>query len=227
MQKCYSIGANTTSVEITNMTYQKPPLELDHLAVIAPSLDEGFDYVKSELGVEVPLGGAHPKMGTHNRLMRLGENAYFEIIAIDPDAPLPETPRWFGLSKPPRRPRLGAWILRTNHIKESLAQMPLAGEPIEMSRGDLNWKISYASGALPMEGAFPLLIEWVNGTSPAKKMVDRGCALEKLVVSHPEIDVVKSALEGVMDDERIEFEYSDAPKIQAEISTPFGSKTID
>jgi hypothetical protein len=38
-------------------------------------------------------------MGTHNRLLKLGEGFYLELIAIDPQAPPPGRPRWFGLDR--------------------------------------------------------------------------------------------------------------------------------
>ncbi|WP_393939598.1 VOC family protein [Piscinibacter sakaiensis] len=53
-------------------------------------------------------GGAHPHMGTHNRLLRLGDHCYLEVIAIDPAAPPPARARWFGLDRlaPDAAPRL-------------------------------------------------------------------------------------------------------------------------
>ena len=38
------------------------------------------------LGVPMAGGGKHPLMGTHNRLIGLGD-LYLEVISIDPDAP--------------------------------------------------------------------------------------------------------------------------------------------
>src|SRR5436853_50841 len=71
--------------------------ELDHLTVIAPSLAAGVAWVRDVLGIEAPRGGAHPLMGTHNHLLRLGDDVFLEIVAVDPDAPRPSHRRWFGL----------------------------------------------------------------------------------------------------------------------------------
>jgi len=58
-------------------------LYLDHLTVAALSLDEGVAHVRRALGVEIPPGGAHPIMGTHNHLMQLGNSVFLEVIAPD------------------------------------------------------------------------------------------------------------------------------------------------
>jgi len=53
---------------------------LDHLTVAALTLEQGVEHVRRCLGVVVPSGGAHPLMGTHSSLMRLGEAVFLEII---------------------------------------------------------------------------------------------------------------------------------------------------
>lgn len=84
-------------------------LALDHITVSARSLAEGVAAVELALGVRAPVGGTHPSMGTHNHLLRLGPSLFLEIIAINPEAPAPARPRWFGLDgaswfdAPPRR----------------------------------------------------------------------------------------------------------------------------
>lgn len=72
-------------------------LQLDHLSIIAPSLADGVAHMRSCLDIDVPYGRVHPDMGTHNHLLRLGDDAYLEIIAVDPSVPPPARPRWFGL----------------------------------------------------------------------------------------------------------------------------------
>ena len=64
-------------------------LKLDHLTIIAPSLDQGLAHVRQQLGADMPPGDKHPEMGTHNRLLRLGDDVFLELIAIDPDAAAP------------------------------------------------------------------------------------------------------------------------------------------
>uniref|UniRef100_UPI0039B8CB19 VOC family protein n=1 Tax=Albidovulum sp. TaxID=1872424 RepID=UPI0039B8CB19 len=83
----------------------------DHLAVSAASLDYGARVVEAALGIGLESGGKHPFMGTHNRLLSLGPGEYLEVIAIDPEAPGPERPRWFRLDTFTGPPRLTNWVL--------------------------------------------------------------------------------------------------------------------
>ena len=71
--------------------------KLDHIVVAAHSLEQGVEYIQSELGVDIPEGGFHATMGTHNHLMQLGNEAYLELITINPNAETPKHPRWFAL----------------------------------------------------------------------------------------------------------------------------------
>ena len=64
-------------------------LTLDHLAVSAETLDAGADHIAQVLGVDLPVSGEHPLMGTHNRLTGMGDDLYFEVITINPNAPWP------------------------------------------------------------------------------------------------------------------------------------------
>ena len=98
-------------------------LELDHLVVSAEHLQEGVDWVEAQLGVTMAPGGKHAAMGTHNRLLGLGE-VYLEVIAADPDAPPPAHPRWFGLDAFRGPPRLTNWVVRVSDMDAGLALAP-------------------------------------------------------------------------------------------------------
>jgi hypothetical protein len=45
--------------------------DLDHLVVLAATLDEGAAWCEATLGVAPGAGGRHALMGTHNRLLRI------------------------------------------------------------------------------------------------------------------------------------------------------------
>ncbi|MEI7700760.1 MAG: VOC family protein, partial [Planctomycetia bacterium] len=44
--------------------------ELDHLVVTAPDLGSGIEWVEHRLECRMQPGGRHPRMGTHNALVR-------------------------------------------------------------------------------------------------------------------------------------------------------------
>ena len=62
--------------------------------------------MKYALGVEVPQVSKHDMMSTHNCVMQAGNDRFFELIAIDPEAPDPGRARWFTLDDPDTRKRL-------------------------------------------------------------------------------------------------------------------------
>ena len=43
---------------------------IDHLVIGAADLTQGIDYANECLGVDMPYGGVHEKMGTHNHLLK-------------------------------------------------------------------------------------------------------------------------------------------------------------
>src|SRR5438105_14753652 len=122
-------------------------LRLDHLAIVAPSLREGVEHVRACLDLDIPYGGAHREMGTHNHLLRLGDESYLEVIAIDPDSGPPVARRWFGLDDTvavradwDAGRRLRAWVARTDDLDAVLASHgELLGRKIRASRGDRSW----------------------------------------------------------------------------------------
>ena len=71
------------------MTKQALKTQIDHLVVVARTLDEGVAWCEATLGMTPQAGGEHEKYGTHNRLFKIATPsypmAYFEIIAINPN----------------------------------------------------------------------------------------------------------------------------------------------
>ena len=189
--------------------------------------------MKATLGATPEFGGMHPRMGTHNCLLNLGDQTYLEVIAPDPNAPKPDRPRWFGLDSLKRDspPRLAAWVARTTDIEATVAACsePL-GVVAPMSRGELNWLITVTDdGALPLGGIAPILIEWHTPTHPSANMRDSDCRLLRLELKHPEAERVESlllsiGLEGKVD--VIPLPTGSAPCLLATIQTAQGTRTL-
>lgn len=176
-----------------------PDLVPDHLVLAARDLDAGAAWLEHHLGVVLAAGGKHERMGTHNRLLSLGERFYLELIAIDPQAPSPGRPRWFGLDSlalPADRPRLIHWVARSEDIpRDTDASSETLGEILAMQRGDYRWRISVPSdGHLPGDGLVPTLIQWDVPFHPADRLPDAGCRLMKLEGFHPQPVRIRNAL---------------------------------
>ncbi|SLN39403.1 hypothetical protein PSA7680_01942 [Pseudoruegeria aquimaris] len=199
-------------------------LELDHIAVAAETLEEGVAWVEERLGVSMLPGGRHPVMGTHNRLLGLADGLYFEVIAVDPDAPRPPHARWFDLDRFEGPPRIANWILRTPDLAAACAAAgPGVGRPVALARGDLRWRMAVPDdGILPLGGAFPALIEWEGTAHPARRLAPSGLRLTRLEVRHP--DIVNLKLPG-FSDPRVAFVEGTAG-FAASFDGPDGERTL-
>ncbi len=162
---------------------------IDHLVVTAPTLASGIQYVEQALGCKMQPGGQHPRMGTHNALLKIGVCSYLEVISINPDAKPPRRKRWFELETllPETRPRLATWVMRTNDIENVTSATCLElGVVEEMSRGTLEWQITIPpDGRLPSHGIAPVVIQWKSEVHPASKLAESSVSLLQLVGHHP------------------------------------------
>lgn len=201
------------------------PLALDHIAVVGPTLDQAVDRIETALGVPMGMGGAHPDMGTYNRLLSLGGGVYLEAIAPDPGAPVPDRPRWFGLDEAPGEARLAAWIVRggaRDALPESL------GPHERLTRGDLAWDITVrADGALAFDGAAPAHIDWGAGGTPAPGLPASGCRLLRLEVVHPEAHSLLAIWPALLTLRNVRIGPGPAPGLRAEILTPHGLRFLE
>lgn len=199
-------------------------MRLDHLAIACTDLDDGAAWVEARLGVPMQAGGRHALMGTHNRLLSLGD-LYLEVIAIDPDAAPPDRARWFGLDRFTGPPRLTNWILACDDLEAECARGPAGiGAPLDLARGAYRWRMAVPQvGILPFDNTFPALIEWRGAAHPAQALTDRGVRLTHLTVTHPDAPDMADALAGRLDDPRVTIRRGTVPSITATFTTPNGT----
>lgn len=206
---------------------------IDHIVITAPSLAAGVEYVRQALGVTPQAGGEHPRMGTHNCFLKLGERVYLEVVSVNPGAPRPDRPRWFQLDELDsiRVPRLATWIVRTDDIQAAAAASPVPLGHVEpMSRGQLNWLITIPKdGSLPLQGLAPTLIQWPPETHPTNTLQDLGCSLIRLEGFHSQAEKVSDVLESI----GFEGKFSvsplppgELPYLVAHIQTPAGPRQL-
>lgn len=201
-------------------------LSLDHIAIVARTLEDGTAWAEERLGVSLLPGGTHAHFGTHNRLLGLGD-IYLEVIAKDPAAAATSRPTWFGLDDVDGPPRLGNWICASDDLDRDLKQAPDAvGPAVSLRRDALHWRITVPEdGSLPLCGAYPSLLQWGPGvTPPAQALPDSGCRLLDWQVRTPTPD----ALAGYPwpDDPRIRVVAAERPGFAARIATPAGEVTL-
>ena len=210
----------------------------DHLVIGARTLEEGVAWCEATLGITPGPGGRHTLMGTHNRLFSIASptlaRAYFEIIAIDPDADDPGRVRWYDLDAPDmksrlaRGPQLIHWVLGCTDVVQRCERLGRAGvdrgQPIAAQRqtptGLLQWRISVRDdGARLFDGALPTLIEW-GAEHPALAMPSSGVTLDRLQVAGLPMNVLEDcAAPGVF------FVHRDTA-LCAHLSTPKGPVSL-
>ena len=132
--------------------------QIDHLVVMASTLEAGVAWCEATLGITPSAGGEHEKYGTHNRLFKIASPkhplAYFEIIAINPQAVRPKSraARWFDLDDAQmqkaiaQEPRLIHFVASTDEIKA--ARHALLRQDIE--RGQIAHASSFGAVAAPI-----------------------------------------------------------------------------
>jgi hypothetical protein len=223
--------------------------EVDHLVIAAASLAEGVAWCEATLGVVPAPGGAHPLMGTHNRLLNVASEAfpraYAEIIAIEPgQAPSrPNTRRWFDLDDAELQaglaqhgPRLIHFVARVPDARaaiQALAREEHAhidrGHLLEASRdtaaGRLEWQIAVRDdGQRLFYGALPTLIQW-GPVHPVDAMPASGLALRSLHATHPRAPALSAALSAI----GLRALQVDAgpPNLVAVFDTPRGPVTLE
>jgi hypothetical protein len=159
---------------------------IDHLVIVARTLDAGVQWCEATLGISPGPGGEHARFGTHNRLFKIATPAhplaYCEIIAIDPNAKKMANPsgtsqakRWFDMDEAALQaavatePRLVHFVANTDDIqtaRHTLTALDIDRGPVvhasrHSRKGLLQWQITVRDdGQRLFNGALPTLIQW-------------------------------------------------------------------
>jgi hypothetical protein len=200
--------------------------QIDHLVIVAQSLEQGVQWCEATLGITPGPGGEHTLYGTHNRLFKVASPAnpmaYVEIIAIDPKAVRPKRAcptRWFDMDNPAlqkavaKEPRLVHFVVNTPDIRaarmairmQGIDRGPAISASRRTNRGTLNWQISVrADGQRLFDGCMPTLIQWgkPEATDPLKlhprnTLTRSGVTLQSLEVIHPSATKLQAAYDAI------------------------------
>lgn len=203
--------------------------QIDHLVLAATSLEQGVQWCEAVFGITPALGGEHALFGTHNRLFKIAtpkfSMAYFEIIAINPEAVRPKKTttlhphRWFDLDNPElqksisKEPRLIHFVASTPDIKaarmalrmEGIDRGPAIHAERQTNKGILHWQISVrADGQRLFDGALPTLIQWgkPDATEPLRlhprnTLPRSGVTLQSIDITHPSAEKLQAAYASI------------------------------
>jgi Glyoxalase-like domain len=179
----------------------------------------------------MPYGGAHPEMATHNHLLRLGDDVFLEVIAVDPTAENPERRRWFGLDDATAirnawddGRRLRGWVVRTHDLDAITARHGgLLGHKTRVSRGDRSWHFLIpADGSLPAAGFAPSVIDWGDRGCPAPAMPNLGAKLLSFSIEHPDPAAIAELYTRLEVVDPPDVRHGAEPRYRARIQTPAG-----
>jgi hypothetical protein len=228
--------------------------QIDHLVVAAHSLQQGVEWCEATLGIPPAAGGEHEKYGTHNRLFKIATPAfpvaYFEIIAINPDAVIEKKPpptRWFDLDNKQlqaelaKSPRLIHFVANTGSIQDArhawkdqgIDRGPIIHASRKTPKGLLQWQITVRpDGDRLFNGTLPTLIQWGKPEAadpmqlhPRNHLPRSGVSLKSLSVSHPSASKIKAAYDAIM---LGNIDVTEGPaNIVATLQTPKGLVTLE
>ncbi|EIE48684.1 polyphosphate kinase [Salipiger aestuarii] len=192
-------------------------LKLDHIVVLGETLEEAVAHAEAAVGLPLVPGGTHERYGTHNHLVGLGD-LYLEALAIDPGATPPTEARWFGMDRFVGPARLANWVCCVPDMDAAIRALPMAGRPVELSRGRLRWVMAVPEdGVLPFDGLFPALIQWLSPVPAGAILSASGTRLDRLDIIHPDAATLESLLAPHLEAPRVVFRTAPAPGLRAEM----------
>ena len=142
---------------------------LDHIVFGSFTLDEGTKFVENILQAKLSEIGYHKDIGTHNRVIRISEKVYLEVIAIDPKTSNLNNRKWFNLdnsklqSKLKKSPQVIGYVIENDDVSITKYYDPF----FESSRDIYKWQFAmptFKNNILDSEiieaGMIPSLISW-------------------------------------------------------------------
>ena len=210
---------------------------IDHIVIGAANLEKATKKVEGLLQTKFSTSGKHSLMATHNRLARLQNSVYVEIIAIDPNASFPKScfqeKRWFSLDSATTQRRLLkgpqplCWVVAVNNIEQVASNCGYEpGRVTEMSRDDFRWRLTVPNnGDLSAGGILPVLIEWPKGKNPAEAMPKSDLVLKQLLLSHPNPNSIERILSKLDISGPIDVKLGE-PGLQFSFEKPDGSNVL-
>lgn len=175
--------------------------QTDHLIYGTLDLDATVAALEKRLGVRASKGGSHPGEGTRNALYSLGAGVYLEILAIDPDQPDPDRPRWLGIDDL-EQPRLLTWVAKGSNLGRLVVHAAekgvhlgpvIAGSRRQSDGSILHWHVTDPHVTVA-DGIVPFFIDWRDTPHPSLSAA-KGVVLKGLRGEHPDVSGTRQMLE--------------------------------
>ena len=158
------------------------PMDLDHIIVGFPNLEDGINRLQHLSGYRAAIGGSHPNRGTRNALLNLGNNSYLELLAPDPAQP---ALLWHKEVAALTELTIIGWATRHNHL-DQLAKLlkqrgvpcsdPTAGSRVRPDGQTLNWHTLILTD--DRKGNLPFFIDWDSASRHPSSDAPGGCLLQ-------------------------------------------------
>ena len=142
---------------------------LDHIVIGSFTLEEGTKFVENILQAKLSEIGYHKDIGTHNRVIRISEKVYLELISIDPKTNKLNNRKWFNLdnsklqSKLKKSPQVIGYVIENDDMNITKYYDPF----FESSRDIYKWQFAMPTfnknildSEIIEEGMIPSLISW-------------------------------------------------------------------
>lgn len=178
-------------------------MKVDHIILGTSDLDQGIDEFEQLTGLRAQFAGVHPGIGTHNALLALGDDMYFEIIAPQvPNQPLPGPFRGFEFNK---TLKVAGWVVSgdLSSISNQLADKGIRHSPITSGSRTtplgqtISWQTIFMqqrNGEIIID---PFFIAWDDGVIHPSKSNPTGLDLIDYSVAGTPDDLMGSLLSSI------------------------------
>ncbi|HET7709852.1 MAG TPA: VOC family protein, partial [Sphingomicrobium sp.] len=179
---------------------QTPPVKFDHIIVGVSNLEAGIQDLEQLTGVRAELGGVHPGEGTRNALISLGEGAYLELYAPNPEETI-VSPIVTELQNLQRLKPM-YWAVSTTDVNALRAHfdtrglplsLPEAGSRVRPDGSVVKWVMFYF-GKFDHSLA-PFFIRWEQPELHPSRTSPGGCKLVSIRLQDPAPMELKAAIQ--------------------------------
>lgn len=219
-------GGAAVLVGVSGWYRQAMKTQINHLVVVAKTLELGVQWCEATLGINPATGAEQASYGTHSRLFKIATPAnplaYLEIMAINPAGKRPAnaaSKRWFDMDDAALQaavalePRLVNFVAHTDDIQAARNALkaqgidlgPVVHDKRHSRKGVLQWQITVRDdGQRLFNGTLPSLLQWGKPDAaeplrlhPRNSLPRSGVTLQRITVTHPTAAKLQAAFEAI------------------------------